>query len=74
MKRAPEMSRAQFKAALDRNGFRQVLVWFEDTTGQVTGTSWGAVLHLNGKMARRATLAKLIRERRRTIELNGARP
>lgn len=68
MKRPPEMSRKQFQAALARNGFKQVLVWISDTTGQVPGTSWGIVMHRDGKVARRATLAKVLRERRAEIE------
>jgi len=68
MKRPPEMTRKQFQAALKRNGFRQVLVWIEDTTGQVRGTSWGMVMHSSGKMAYRATIAKVIRERDAQID------
>lgn len=67
-RRNPEMSRAQFKAALARNGFKQTLLWIEDTTGQVPGISWGIVMHPGGKVARRATLAKVLRERRAEIE------
>lgn len=63
MKRPPEMSRKAFQAALARRGFRQVLLWVQDTTGQVPGTSWGMVMHMNGKTAYRATLAKVICER-----------
>lgn len=64
MKRPPEMSRRQFQEALQRNGFKQVLLWFQDTTGQVTNTSWGGLLMPGtGKLARRATLSYLIRER-----------
>lgn len=67
-RRNPEMSRAQFHAALKRNGFRKILLWIEDTTGAVRGTSWGMVLHMNGKAAYRATLAKVLRERRLQVE------
>ena len=63
MKRPPEMSRRQFRETIKRRGFRQILMWFEDTTGECPGVSWGAILHMNGKMAYRATLAKIIRER-----------
>lgn len=59
----PDMSRSEFNAALKRRGFRQVLMWFQDTTGQVPDTSYGGILHRNGKLARRATLAHIIRER-----------
>lgn len=68
MKRPPEMTRRQFQVALKRNGFRQVLLWVCDTTGQVPGTSWGMVLHANGKTAYRASLAKVIRERTAQVE------
>lgn len=68
MKRPPEMTRRQFHAALKRNGFQQVLLWVRDITGQVPGTSWGMVMHMNGKPAYRASLAKVIRERRAQIE------
>lgn len=68
MKRPPEMTRRQFQAALKRNGFQQVLLWVRDTTGQVPGTSWGMVLHANGKTAYRASLAKVIRAREAEIE------
>ncbi len=63
MKRPPEMSRAQFNAALKRNGFKKVLLWISDTTGIVPGVSWGVLLHRNGKTAYRATLAHVLRER-----------
>lgn len=70
MKRPPEMSRKQFAAALQRNGFKQVLLWVQDTSGAVPGTSWGMVMHMNGKNAYRATLAKVLRERRAQIQRN----
>lgn len=63
MKRPPEMSRRQFTEALTRNGFKQTLLWIQDTTGQVPNVSWGIVMHRGGKIARRATLAKVLRER-----------
>lgn len=62
------MTRKQFQAALKRNGFRQILLWIEDTTGQVHGVSWGMVMHTGGKMAYRATIAKVIRARTAQIE------
>lgn len=71
MKAPPEMSRKQFNASLARNGFRQCLLWFEDMTGQCPGVSWGGVLHRNGKMARRATIAKLRRDRDAEIKRRG---
>jgi hypothetical protein len=72
MKRPPEMTKRQFTAALQRNGFRQVLLWITDTTGQVPGTSWGMMMHHNGKMAYRASLAKVIRERNAAVERSEA--
>lgn len=70
MKRPPEMSRAAFKSALARNGFRQTLMWISDTTGIAPNISWGVVIHRNGKTAYRATLAKVLRERN-AIEAKG---
>ena len=63
MRAARDLTRAQFQAELKRQGFRQVLLWFEDTTGEVS-VSYGAIMHRTGKIARRATLAHLIRSRR----------
>lgn len=62
------MSRKQFNSALRRNGFRQTPLglWFVDTTGVCPATHFGALLHPKTfKMLRRATLAKLIKDRRR---------
>lgn len=64
------MSKRHFTAALKRNGFQQVLLWIRDTTGQVPDTSWGMVLHRNGKAAYRASLAKVLRERTAQVERN----
>lgn len=64
MKRPPEMSRKAFHAALARNGFaRPVLMWCQDTSGRTSGVSYGLILHRNGKIARRASLAALLRKR-----------
>lgn len=64
MKQAPEMTRAAFKAALARNGFRgPIIAWFEDTTGQTPGVSYSGVFTRKGKICRRATLAYLIHKR-----------
>jgi hypothetical protein len=60
-----DMTRAQFQAALKRNGFRQFLAWFQDETGQTT-SAYGAVVNpKTGKIYRRITLARIIEERRR---------
>lgn len=69
--RNPEMSRAQFRKALERNQFRRVLLWIEDTSGKIPYTSWGMTLHGNGKPAYRATLARVIKERRAYLEKRG---
>lgn len=67
IQRQREMSRAQFKAALKKNGFRSILgCWFEDTTGQCDRVSWGALIGPSG-LLRRATLAKIVRERRAEV-------
>lgn len=67
MKAPRDFTRAQFDVALREHGFRKVLFWIEDTTGECPGVSWGIVMHGNGrdrgKIARRATLARVIRER-----------
>jgi hypothetical protein len=55
MKRPPDMSRAQFRAALQRRGWKQVLLWI-DVGG---GHSIGMVM-IDGKMNRRASLAHAI--------------
>ena len=65
-----DMSKKQFDAALARNGFRHVyLFWFADKTGECPGMTFGAVLRGNGKgIARRATIARLIQKRRKMAE------
>jgi hypothetical protein len=68
MKAPRDMSRAQFLAALKEHGFRKVLFWGEDTTGQCPGVSWGFVVSRStGKVLHRATLAKLVKEREAEI-------
>jgi hypothetical protein len=74
MKAPPEMSAAQFNKALAKHGFKKVLLWVHDTTGKVPGVSWGIIMHRNGKTARRATLAKIIREREEEIALRQRQP
>ena len=59
-----DMTRAQFKAALARNGFESVMgMWFTDTTGQ-TSTAFGAIITRQGVVRRRETLAHIIAKRR----------
>jgi len=62
MKAPRDMTRREFKQALARHGFRQVLLWMQDDTGK-TGVSYGMVMNTKGKVLRRASLAKAIRER-----------
>lgn len=64
MKAPRELSRKQFNEAMQRNGFKHhALFWFIDTTGQTPGCSYSGIFWRNGKLARRATLAHLIRRR-----------
>lgn len=62
-----EMTRQQFHAALERNGFKKpVLLWVESR--DLPGIHFSMLLHNNGKVARRATIAHLIKSR--DAELN----
>lgn len=63
MKAPRDFSPKQFTAALASHGFRKTMLWIEDTSGQVTNICWGILMHRGGKIARRATLAYVIRER-----------
>jgi hypothetical protein len=65
MKHQREMSRTQFKAACKRYGFRPVLMWLEDISGQTPGYSYGMVISLDGKILYRASLASAFQARRR---------
>lgn len=60
-----EMTAKEFTAALKRHGFKHdYLFWFSDTTGQMTDTRVGCIWDSrNKRIARRSTLAKLIRIR-----------
>ncbi|WP_372570393.1 hypothetical protein [Ruegeria jejuensis] len=56
-----DMSDSQFKAALKRRGFRKVLVWFEHA--DAPNHSFGGVFSQKaGRLHRRATLAKIIKD------------
>lgn len=71
MKRPPEMSASQFRAALARNGFSgPIMFWFQDTTGQTPGVSYGGIFTLKGKLCRRQTIAELIRKRADQVRRN----
>jgi hypothetical protein len=74
MKRPPDLSRAAFKAALQRNGFCMVLLWCRDTSGAMPGSSYGVVMDRKGKILRRATLAHVIRSRAADVAKQEALP
>lgn len=57
MKRCRDMTRAQFKAALARRGWRKVLLWIEVGDGVSIGMTM-----INGKLNLRASLARAIKE------------
>jgi hypothetical protein len=59
----PQMTAAEFAAALKQNGFRVVRAKIEDATGRCPGVRWPAVLRGRGVVDRNRTLAKVIRER-----------
>jgi hypothetical protein len=59
----PQMSAAEFAAALKRNGFRIVRAKIEDATGRCPGIRWAAVFRGPNAVDRNRTLAKVIRER-----------
>lgn len=68
MKATKDLSRAQFDAALKAHGLRKVFFWIEDATGECSGVSWGMVVNgRTGKLMRRTSLAKAIRERNAEI-------
>lgn len=71
--RTRDMSRAEFVAALKRNGFASDFgAWFKDTSGQAPGYSIGGVFTHRGVLLRRTTIAYLI-ERRKAIVAEIAR-
>jgi hypothetical protein len=59
---APQMSLAEFKAALKRHGFRVVRAKIEDRTGKCPGVRWSAVLR-GRTIDYSKTLAKVIAAR-----------
>jgi hypothetical protein len=60
----PEMSAAEFRAALKRYGFGVAHARIVDTTGKCPGISWPAVLReRGGGFDRNATLLKVIQAR-----------
>lgn len=59
-----DMSDRQFLDALKRNGFsRPVLFWVHDKTDAAAGVSFGMLVTRKGKILKRATIAKLIKDR-----------
>lgn len=62
MTTARDMTKRQFKERLKHYGIRQVLMWFDRP--DLPGVSIGAVLNMDGKMNRRATLAKIVNFKR----------
>ena len=67
-KPARDMTQRQFLDAVKRNGFRLVLGWLEDTTGQ-TSTSYGCTFSTKPvKLLRRQSLAKAIQARNRAVK------
>ncbi len=77
-----DLTKAQFRAACARQGFRQVLLWLEDTTADeatalsTDRTSYGMTLNPNTyKPMRRYSLMRAINDRakdrlRRRAQLN----
>ncbi len=57
-----DMTRVQFYAALDRNGFRKpIMCWVSSKDDP--SVSYGIVVNRDGSINRRATLAHIIRRR-----------
>jgi len=58
----PQMTAAEFAAALKHHGFRVIRAKIEDATGRCPGIRWPAVLR-GQSVDHNRTLAKVIRER-----------
>lgn len=56
---ARDMTRGQFKAALQRNGFRQVMLWIDRPAAP--GLSVGIICKRDGTIMRRETIAHAIK-------------
>ncbi len=67
----PQMSSAEFKAALKDNGFRVVRAMIEDATGKCPGVSWSAVLRGRAAIDYNKTLAKVIAGRNAELARRG---
>jgi hypothetical protein len=59
----PQMTAAEFAAAMKHYGFGVCRARIVDTTGQCPGISWSAVRRGGGSVDRNKTLAKILRER-----------
>ena len=69
----PQMTAAEFAAALKANGFRVVRAKIEDTTGQCPGVRWPAVFRRK-RLDYNGTLAKVLQERDGEIARKTGRP
>jgi hypothetical protein len=67
----PQMSSAEFKAALKDHGFRVVRAKIEDATGKCPGVSWSAVLRGRTAIDYNKTLAKVIAGRNAELASRG---
>jgi hypothetical protein len=69
----PQMTAAEFAAALKANGFRAVRAKIEDATGQCPGVRWPAVFRRK-RVDYNRTLAKVLQERDAEIARRTGRP
>lgn len=62
---AKEMTRRQFAAAMSRNNFRLSGFWLKDTSGdeRLSNVGFGICIYPDGRIMRRATIAKAIKNR-----------
>jgi hypothetical protein len=67
----PQMSSAEFNAALKHHGFRVVRAKIEDATGKCPGVSWSAVLRGRTAIDYNKTLAKVIASRNAELARRG---
>lgn len=61
---ARDMTRQQFRTAIARRGWRHELLWIVGTGKDGRTTGVGVITDMRGRVLRRATLAKAIRELR----------
>jgi hypothetical protein len=59
----PQMTAAEFAAAMKHHGFGVSRARIVDTTGECPGVSWPAVRRGRASVDRNKTLAKILRER-----------